>query len=255
MILKTLILFFFVGILLGCSGKGERKDQPGSRRMAKTESESTGFSKESESFSVSADSVISVYGIIQSSGLQQFDKPLVNADFQLISENHRFFLVTESELEDYWGKCVSVKGKLAEGWSLNTVEFEGKYAFGAIALKMDSIQLFPENRCFSFIWNQEKNEKLSYTESIQGLLVRHKRPAPDIAMDYAIISDIPVPHPQEPTYGMREIPVYIHISMDEINRLIENRVQIRTFGELKGGYAEYIVFVTDSIELIHKLNP
>ena len=269
--IKHLIPFLLIlGILFSCNGKKNRennnfRDEPaeavvsGNREPVSvdsvegTETESAEYTP-CDSLVTFNDSVVEVIGIVQSSGIRNFDNFGFKADFQIESDEYGYYLLSDANLEPYWGKCVKVTGKMLHGGNTKMTDYsDSRHPFGRIPLRLESISGKDAGNCECLLSNKtfSANSKRFRTtepnDTLTGYLFRHKRLAPDIAMDYSIELDDPIKHPEEESLELNQLVIYPNLPFDELNRIIENKIHIKTYGWVTGGYAETIVFQADSI--------
>lgn len=202
---------------------------------------------------IQEDSLITAYGIVQSTGIREKDNFKVKAKYQLETAKKSFYLLTDSVLDEYWGQCVRIKGVFPPGWDLNTENFEGQWTWGRSAIKVISISLISGEECDKLRKSRpiSKHSKflmtLPYNDSLSGYIYRTTRPSIDIGMDYAIALDNPLNHPEESSIKLTSLPIFANIELEELNKIIEKKLHITTFGWVTGGYAEKVIFKTDSI--------
>lgn len=195
---------------------------------------------------------IETTGIVQTIGLQPKGMKISKAKFQLISGNLDFYLIAESQLDGYWGKCIQVKGELLNGWDTSMLDY--KYGCqGRIPIVVKSIEEKASKHCnclSELLANSELSRalrKLDYSDTLSGFIKRTVRPTPDIMMDYSFVLEKPLPHPEDSTIKLPKITILPNINLDLLNKCIENKLKVKTFGWITGGYNESIRFETDSI--------
>lgn len=186
------------------------------------------------------DTLVSVIGIIQNSGIRESFKIDIKPEFQLTNPIKNIFLVTDKDISDYWGKCVRVTGQYLNDWN-----FKSNY-FGRTAISLESIETVSSDYCLNspnFTSVLEKKYRSHANDTILECFIhRTKRPSPDIGYDYGIELTEPIKIPSELWTGFKNIPVNININLDTLNYLIEEKKKVKLFGNLTGGYAEMIVF-------------
>jgi len=195
------------------------------------------------------DSTLSVIGIVQSSGIRSFDKIEIDADYQIQSLNKAFFLLSSVNLKKYWGKCVKIKGRLSNGWDTTMTDYRYN-TFGRIPLEIEVINEISCDSCSWIPYPKKEIKPYTYKDEIKGYIFRRTRPAADIHWDYWIKLDTSIPHPEDPeNYESRLKSLIIHpnINLKLLNKIIEDSLHIKATGLITGGYAESIVFKTDSI--------
>jgi len=184
------------------------------------------------------DSIVSVIGIIQSSGIRKTSKKDIKAEFQLINPRKHFFIVSDTDISQYWGKCVQVKGKYVKGW-----DYESDHFWGT-AVELESIEKVSNSHCLNspiFELISNSFEKHPRDSVYKGYIHRIKRPCPDIYYDYGFILEKPV-NLDEEWKDVKEMPLLINIPLDTLNFIIENKKKVRLYGIIGGGYAEGIAF-------------
>jgi hypothetical protein len=82
-----------------------------------------------------------------------------------------------------------------------------------------------------------------------GYILRRHRISSDISMDYSLALDKPIIHPEDSSTILEHIDIYPAINFDTLNWIIDQQHHITTFGYISGGYAEGIIFRTDSMVL------
>jgi len=198
------------------------------------------------------DSTLSVIGIVQSSGIRSFDKIDIEADYQIVSLNKAFFLLSTLDLKDYWGKCVKVKGRLLNGWDITMTDYNYN-TFGRIPLELEVVNEISCDSCSWIPYPKREIKSYTYKDEIKGYLFRGKRPAPDIGWDYRIKLDSSIPHPEDPEKfesRLKSLIIHPNINLDYLNKIIKDSLHIKATGLIAGGYAESIVFKTDSIIIV-----
>lgn len=188
------------------------------------------------------DSIITIKGIIQSSGIRKDYQVGVEADFQITNPQRSFFLTTTKDLSPYWGKCVSVKGRFVKGWDADM----SKYTFGISAMRLDSIKDVSSNYCFnSPVFRPLKNDSYVIQHrdtTVKGVIVRSKRISPDISYDYRLKLEKPV-HNQNDGWGeTSNFFLSINMNLDSLNNVIENKRVVTLYGIFTGGYLESTIF-------------
>jgi hypothetical protein len=194
-----------------------------------------------------ADSVITIRGIIQSSGIRKEYELGIQADFQITNPQKSFFLVTAKDLSPYWGKCVSVKGRFVKDWSANT----NKYTFNISPIYLDSIKCISSNYCFrSPIFQPAKNDAYETHPKdtiVSGVIVRSKRMSPDIGDDYRLKLEKPVYNLNDGWGETSNFFLAINMDIDSLNSIIENKRKVTLYGLFTGGYMETTVFLCKKV--------
>lgn len=200
------------------------------------------------SSAVTEDSLIEVYGIVQSSGIREFDNHDIEAEYQVETLKNSFFLLTQMDLDNYWGKRVKVIGSLAEGWTLDWNR-NPTNTFGRIPLIVDSISEISNDSIFNYRNIHVENNYYDHRTTLSGYIIRRKRISSDISMDYSLALDQPIMHPEDSSTMLESIDIFPAIDFDTLNRIIDQQHHISTSGYISGGYAEGIIFKTDSITI------
>lgn len=199
------------------------------------------------------DSIVTAFGIIQSTGITDKHKFKFKAKYQLTTSRKDFYLFTDTDLEKYWGRCVRIKGYFPTGWDINTKEIDGEWTWDRTAIEIISISLLSDTECDYFKKYRPLSQHPSllktkkYNDTLSGYIHRTKRMALDISMDYAIILDVPINHPEDSSTKLTSLPIYPNIKLEELNRIIDEKLHITAFGWAIGGYAEMIVLDADSV--------
>ena len=209
-------------------------------RLRKEKAKRDSFLVQFNSNNIYSDTLVSVIGIIQNSGVRESFKIDIKPEFQLTNPIKNIFLMTDKDISGYWGKCVRVTGKYIDDWN-----FESDY-FGRTAISLESIETVSSDYCLNspkFTSVLEKKYRSHANDTILECFIhRTKRPSPDIGYDYGIELTEPIEIPAEEWTGFKNIPVNINIHLDTLNYIIEKKKKVRLFGNLTGGYAEMIVF-------------
>lgn len=186
------------------------------------------------------DTIVSVIGIVQNSGVRESFKIDIKPEFQLTNPIKSIFLVTDKDISSYWGKCVRVTGQYLNDWN-----FESDY-FGRTAISLESIETVSNDYCLNspiFVSVSEKKHRSHIRDTILECYIhRIKRLSPDIGYDYGIELTEPIEIPSEEWTGFKNIPININMNLDTLNYIIEKRKKVKLFGNLAGGYAEMIIF-------------
>jgi hypothetical protein len=186
------------------------------------------------------DTLVSVIGIVQNSGVRKSFNIDIKPEYQLTNPIKSIFLVTDKELNNFWGKCVRVTGHYLNNWN-----YESDY-FGRTAINLESIETVSSNYCLnSPIFASASEKKYRYHANdtvVECFIHRTKRPSPDIGYDYGIELTKPIEIISEGWTGFKSIPVNININLDTLNFIIETKKKVKLFGNLTGGNAEMIVF-------------
>lgn len=194
-----------------------------------------------------ADSVITIKGIIQSSGIRKEYELGIQADFQITTPQKSFFLVTSKDLSSYWGKCVCVKGRLVKGWDADM----SKYNFNISAMNLDSIKSISSNYCFnSPVFRPVKNNKYEVhprDTTVSGVIVRSKRMSPDIDYDYRLKLEKPVYNLNDAGGETSNFHLSINMNIDSLNNIIENNRRVTLYGMFTGGYVETTLFLCKKV--------
>lgn len=204
---------------------------------------------EEDSLYIESKNEILVAGYIQSAGLESIHGSSYDsfAAFQLISLKKEFFLITKKELKNHWGKCVIVKGHYPKGWDLNTGEYNKRYMFERTALIVDSILKSGIELCRQHEWYADFHLHDPDT-IVEGFLKRNKRPAPDIAYDYRIALNKPIPLLYDNTITTKEIPIITNLSFADMEKVLEEGQITKFIGAIAYGYAETMVFHLTGIQ-------
>ena len=192
-----------------------------------------------------SDSIVEVKGIIQSSGIQFSDQLGIAADFQITNPFKSYFLISKQDLLPYWGECVIVKGKYLKGWESDSTSHNGKYTYMRSAILLDSISKIPNTYCLNSpifeLPNDSDNVTSATDTTINGIIVRIKRMAPDINYDYGLKLENSALLAGE-TSSVGIIPITINMELDKLNEAITNKKQVRLTGKFMQGYAESTIF-------------
>ncbi len=199
------------------------------------------FAPEDSLYSTEGNQVM-VAGYIQHSGLETIQNKAYDEfnAFQLISPKKAFFLLTDESLEKYWGKCVLVKGRFPDGWSLETREHNETFTFDRSALVVDEISV-RENICEQISWTNKYHLQQPDTV-VRGVLARSSRPSPDIAYDYIIKLDEPVNLLYDDSMTTSEIPVIANMHYKKLEEALRSGKKLQFRGSVAYGYAESMVF-------------
>lgn len=195
-----------------------------------------------------ANSIITIKGIIQSSGIHEQDQLGIQADFQITNPLKSFFLVTSNDLSPYWGKCVCVKGRFVKGWDADM----SKYTFNISAMYLDSIKLVSSNYCFRSpifqpIKNNDTYEIHPRDTTVSGVIVRSKRMSPDIDYDYRLKLEKPVYNLDNGWGETSNFFLAINMNIDSLNNIIENKRKVSLYGRFSGGYVESTIFLCKKV--------
>lgn len=194
-----------------------------------------------------ANSILTIKGIVQSSGIHEQDQLGIHADFQITNPQKSFFLVTSKDLSPYWGKCVSVKGRFVKGWDADM----SKYTFNISAMYLDSIKLVSSDYCFrSPIFQPVKNDTYeihSRDTTVSGVIVRSKRMSPDIGTDYRLKLEKPVYNLNDGWGETSDFFLSINMNIDSLNSIIENKRKVTLYGLFTGGYLETTDFLCKKV--------
>ena len=178
----------------------------------------------------------------------QIEKPLPPLSQQGWPEttDGAFLIKNSFDFSDYLGKCVSVSGKIKEGWENlqgSNYEINGKWTFNRSAVVVDSMETISFEECFIKDQAEKGNEEYVTIEyrTVKGKLSFGVRPAPDINYDFIITPDEPFIDSQNPS-GQR-IPTKnldISPSSDDIFLLILNNIgkKVEISGYMQWGYME-----------------
>lgn len=149
---------------------------------------------------------ISLVGMIWTSGLSEEEKTFYNIDskYQLTKTDVSpegwsgkifgyFLSSTETDLSSYLGKCVSVNGKIRNGWEQlesNNYEINGHGTYYRSALTVSRIEPVDIERCVGDFGLRVKDpqllKQLEYIKAKGVLSFTSNRPAPDINYDLEI---------------------------------------------------------------------
>lgn len=191
------------------------------------------------------DSIISVIGIIQSSGIIDSDNLGVEAEYQLTNPLKNFFLQTDEDLSPFWGYCVKISGRYLDGWNYDAGEERKNFKFGRTAIRVESVELASNELCNNspiFIPVSENSFEKHQRDSVYSCYIqRRRRPAPDISYDYEAILSKPIDLNYEEFSVIEQLPLTINIDLETLNDIIENNREVRVYGIITGGYAEGIV--------------
>ncbi|GAA0890766.1 hypothetical protein GCM10009122_04450 [Fulvivirga kasyanovii] len=245
------ILIFYTAIaLVGCQKHSHNKDGllDDQTDIIETEGtqkvDSTGY----DSFITYNDSALSIIGVVQTSDITSDSRLGIKADYQLVSSKRDFYLIADTDLTEYWGKCVKVEGYFPSGWDIETEKNGGNWTWGRTAIAVNSITLIQAGDCNALIRQKLKHINLSsYPDTLQGIIVRRQRLAPDISSDYEIVFDEPIENRSDESIQLESMLIYPNINLRTLNRIIDNKMQCTAYGRMVGGYAERMVFETDSI--------
>lgn len=139
------------------------------------------------SSSVTEDSLVVVYGIVQSSRIREFDNHDFEAEYQVEALEKSFFLLTQMNLDKYWGKRVRVEGRLAERWTLDLSK-NPRNTFDRIPMLVDSINEILNDSICNFRYIIAK-DNYDYRTILSGYILRRHRISSDISMDYSLALD------------------------------------------------------------------
>lgn len=190
---------------------------------------------------VAYDSLIQLTGIVQSSGLSAEEKERLgytDLAFQLITRE-AYFLSGADSLLSLWGKCVTVRAK-----SLPIPD--SLFAYERKILQVVAVYPQPYAICQ---YSDSLSPYPNYaSESLSGRVVRHRRPAPDIAYDYALL-------PAEPFYDefsqidpnrrIDTLPLIApdFLSLQQLEEAVSQQKEVFLQGWRQRGYAESLSFL------------
>ena len=203
------------------------------------------------------DSTVIISGVIQSSGLKGRKNLDFKADFQVTRILKNFFLVTENDLNNYWGKHVRVKGKYLKGYDYFSDELS------ATAIKLLSIEEIPCDTCTCEpLWTKldryfVKDEKRDTI--LTGYVERMERKIEISSYDYKIKFDKPfmfenfcefMEKPKK--IELKQATLVSKIQIDTMNYIIENNKKVELLGMVEGGhYGCRIVFYCKELKKIY----
>lgn len=198
------------------------------------------------------DSTVIVKGIIQGSGLTKNEGYGIKSEYQLTNPKKSFFLVSDKNLTDYWGKCVSVVGRYISGWNFESGSLRKPYAYDRTAIQVETIEIVSNDYCFnSPVFKSISENELKENERdtlVKGHIVRMKRFSPDFPYDYQITFSKPIfiYNPWESTgkkdYELKSAILLSYLPLDILNILIENKREVELFGYVIGGYQSIPTF-------------
>jgi predicted small lipoprotein YifL len=190
-----------------------------------------------------ADSDTQLTGLLQSSGLQPQEARALgipDAHYQLITQK-AYFLQGSDSLQYYQGQCVTLIGRMAEGWEEHPDHMDGQTTYGRGLFRVERIKVQP----FSFCHSSDTTASAPRGRQVRyrGTVAHRQRPAPDIAYDYALQLQKPYRddnHPIEPGMLVRSLPL-VTAEFEVLSRL-ENAILTGESVEIEGvqhqGYAE-----------------
>lgn len=201
--------------------------------------------------------IVYVTGIIQTSGLhkKEEDKLGIRARYQIHSPKQSFFIAGGMRIEKYpkyWGRCVTIKGRLVNGWHLNMVRKNNQYTYERSAIELLAIDVVPCEKCFDSPHMRREKRKIEAPsngyETLRGFILKRPRPAPDIAYDYELMLEKPINlEKQGGKKVTKHVPLYIDLSLKQLNQLAQEKKVVDFIGYFEMGYQEKLVFTTAKI--------
>lgn len=187
------------------------------------------------------DSLVQLTGLLQSSGLSAEEKERLGyADlaFQLITRDAYFLSGTDS-LAALWGKCVTIRAK-----KLSLPDSLFTYARGLLQV----VEVYPQPYAlcqYSDTLHQFPNYA---SESLSGQIIRLRRPAPDIAYDYALLPAQPFYDEFsqiDPNRRIDTLPLVApdFLSLQQLEEAVSQQKELRLQGWRQRGYAESLSFL------------
>ncbi len=265
---KALILLCtFLMIALSCNKpKNKNVNQVESisneteAKSLKTEDKKKCSEQLADDFMLETKQKIKAKGILRYSGLGEYEKKYYgfHTKYLLQSLKYKFYLITEKDIEKFVGQCIEIEGELREGWKLDTKEFNGQYTFEASAVDLNAIKSVKNTCCLNTITLKKENpiEDKPFGEFtiLNGTIAYNTRPAPDIAYDYKIILEEPIPNPHgEGAPTIEAIPfIPQNKNLRRINQLIKNKTKVKAKGYKQGGFAESIIFLCTKYEVLNE---
>lgn len=211
---------------------------------------------------------VSLIGAVWTSGLLDEEKEMLGIDpgYQIVKPlkptpkgnqsekiSSAYLLSNSVELFNYLGRCVSITGKIVNGWENleeNNYIINGKWTYGRSALVVNDVSIIDVNNCvYDFDWINGRVDGQEY-EKFVGQIGFAERPAPDISYDFEII--LPKPYEDDRNATGRAIwrdALDISPGTDEILvQLLENiGKDVEIYGYWEWGYAESRFFMVTAI--------
>lgn len=162
----------------------------------------------------------------------------------------------DNDFSQYIGECVTVNGKLADGWERleeNNYEINGRWTFNRSAIIVHEINKEDISLCASDYDRTVKDQAIiesSRRESVKGILEFAKRPAPDIDYDFVLRTDDPLVGEQNAVGYLVEInKLNIDPGTDEILALFIENIgkEVEVHGYMVWEYSESRILVVDSM--------
>ena len=249
--MRILIYLTASAILLGCLNQSQVKDGLSDGPMGTIGTDQNIQKMDStvhDPFIAYNDSMLTIIGVVQTSGINNDSGLKIKAKYQLISSKRDFYLIADSDLSEYWGKCVEVEGYFPSGWDMETEKMGGNWTWGRSAIAVNSISLTQESNCDALIRQKLKRINMSnYPDTLRGVIIRRQRLVPDISTDYEIVFDEPIENPSDESILLESMLIYPNVDLRTLNQIIDNKIHCTAYGRMVGGYAERMVFETDSI--------
>lgn len=192
-------------------------------------------------------------GRLYSSGLSRQEAErlgLSGSVYQLNGKDSYFFSGPDT-LEDYMGRCLGLQA--TEKWPPSSEVINEQYTYHRGALEVSALTLLPPCQCNSSgLADGQQALPAKELETFRGTLHRQKRPAPDIAYDYALRLEKPYVddnHPIEGRKKIKELPLFVGQAADiiKIEGAIAAGKRISLEGARVQGYAESTALRVENI--------
>jgi hypothetical protein len=200
---------------------------------------------------------IKVTGVIRSSGLMDSEKEKLNidSDYQITNLINKpaysrgniygFFVITEEDISNYEGRCVSLKGGVPDAWrdiQVNDFEFNGQYTYQRAALTLKTIESLKYEDCSPYEKTSIPHEYMR-PATFSGILSRLSRPAPDIGSgyDYKVKLNSPYLDKGSMTGVPTVVSSFILAPTDNnMWKVFEENIgnNVTVMGDIRWGYAE-----------------
>lgn len=198
--------------------------------------------------------IIDFSGLIQSAWpTREFELKEENG-FQLLTNNGSFnlsyYLTWDRDLNEYWGKCVEVKGIIPEDGEKRISNNDADWVWGSAVLEVQNIRVADNIICEQLkSGSTSPNIEEMPIELLDGYIIRNQRPAPDYSYDYALELITPENYFFIPEW---KLPLIINMELFTLNNYIENKVAVRLTGYFDNWYNNANIFVSTAWETIQE---
>lgn len=217
---------------------------------------------------------LTLIGTVWTSGLAQEEKDTlgINSNYQLVKTSQpkyrngwgektdgMYLINNDNNLSNYLGKCVSVYGKIKNGWEYienNKYEINGRWTYRRSAMVVSKLDILELDNCLVsydvIVKDKKLLEGLEY-KNAKGTLDFAERPAPDISYDFKIILDEPFIDAMNAS-GKPVLTKQVDISAGsyEIYKQVISNLgkKIGVGGYMEWGYAESRFLRVDKIQTL-----